>query len=181
MQAQALHGVCRQDHALLPVQQAGKHHAAGAGLGEGEQFGAVRVGTELLQRALGEAEMDAAHDVGVLVRRFEERCVELYSAEKIRGFLHVAIGEEAVFEVSQGRQPCWKLNDRFEQPDMAARVQADGRTGWYLRVLEPGTIGAGRCGLMTSTASSTQTISSRRLMPRALIAGATTRQRRSAP
>ena len=30
------------------------------------------------------------------VRIFEERCVELYSAEKIRGFLHVAIGEEAV-------------------------------------------------------------------------------------
>jgi pyruvate dehydrogenase E1 component alpha subunit len=30
------------------------------------------------------------------VRLFEERCVELYSAAKIRGFLHVAIGEEAV-------------------------------------------------------------------------------------
>ncbi|MBK6764246.1 MAG: pyruvate dehydrogenase (acetyl-transferring) E1 component subunit alpha [Micrococcales bacterium] len=30
------------------------------------------------------------------VRRFEERCVELYSATKIRGFLHVYIGEEAV-------------------------------------------------------------------------------------
>jgi pyruvate dehydrogenase E1 component alpha subunit len=30
------------------------------------------------------------------IRRFEERCVELYSAEKIRGFLHLYIGEEAV-------------------------------------------------------------------------------------
>ncbi|HEX6248860.1 MAG TPA: pyruvate dehydrogenase (acetyl-transferring) E1 component subunit alpha [Nocardioidaceae bacterium] len=30
------------------------------------------------------------------VRIFEERCVELYSATKVRGFLHVAIGEEAV-------------------------------------------------------------------------------------
>ncbi|GAA2043740.1 pyruvate dehydrogenase (acetyl-transferring) E1 component subunit alpha [Agromyces tropicus] len=30
------------------------------------------------------------------VRRLEERCVELYSATKIRGFLHVYIGEEAV-------------------------------------------------------------------------------------
>ncbi|HEX6500587.1 MAG TPA: pyruvate dehydrogenase (acetyl-transferring) E1 component subunit alpha [Micromonosporaceae bacterium] len=30
------------------------------------------------------------------VRRFEERCVELYSAAKIRGFLHLYIGEEAV-------------------------------------------------------------------------------------
>ena len=32
----------------------------------------------------------------VRVRRLEERCVELYSASKIRGFLHVYIGEEAV-------------------------------------------------------------------------------------
>lgn len=30
------------------------------------------------------------------VRRFEEKCIELYSAAKIRGFLHVYIGEEAV-------------------------------------------------------------------------------------
>jgi len=30
------------------------------------------------------------------IRRFEERCVELYSAAKIRGFLHLCIGEEAV-------------------------------------------------------------------------------------
>jgi pyruvate dehydrogenase E1 component alpha subunit len=32
----------------------------------------------------------------LLIRRFEERCVELYAATKIRGFLHVYIGEEAV-------------------------------------------------------------------------------------
>ena len=30
------------------------------------------------------------------VRRFEEKCVQLYSATKIRGFLHLYIGEEAV-------------------------------------------------------------------------------------
>jgi pyruvate dehydrogenase E1 component alpha subunit len=29
------------------------------------------------------------------IRRFEERCVELYSGAKIRGFLHLYIGEEA--------------------------------------------------------------------------------------
>jgi pyruvate dehydrogenase E1 component alpha subunit len=32
----------------------------------------------------------------MLIRRFEERCAELYQAEKIRGFLHLYIGEEAV-------------------------------------------------------------------------------------
>ena len=32
----------------------------------------------------------------VRIRRFEERCVELYSAASIRGFMHLYIGEEAV-------------------------------------------------------------------------------------
>jgi pyruvate dehydrogenase E1 component alpha subunit len=32
----------------------------------------------------------------IRIRRFEEKCVELYSATKIRGFLHLYIGEEAV-------------------------------------------------------------------------------------
>ena len=31
----------------------------------------------------------------VRIRRFEEKCAELYGAEKIRGFLHLYIGEEA--------------------------------------------------------------------------------------
>ncbi|MGH8079584.1 MAG: MOSC domain-containing protein, partial [Lysobacter sp.] len=43
----------------------------------------------------------------------------------------------------QGRQPCWKLNDRFEVADMARRVQASGRTGWYYRVIEAGQAEAG--------------------------------------
>ncbi|AVP56646.1 MOSC domain-containing protein [Pulveribacter suum] len=46
-------------------------------------------------------------------------------------------------EVSQGRQPCWKLNDRFGVPAMALRVQQSLRTGWYLRVLQGGTVRAG--------------------------------------
>ncbi len=49
----------------------------------------------------------------------------------------------ALLEVSQARQPCWKLNERFGRPDMAARVQRTGRTGWYYRVLEEGELWAG--------------------------------------
>lgn len=55
----------------------------------------------------------------------------------------VAIGDifelgDAVIQVSQPRQPCWKLNDRVNVPDMALRVQNTGRTGWYYRVLQTG-------------------------------------------
>ncbi len=44
---------------------------------------------------------DREHHLSLLkqmlrVRRFEEKCVELYSQQKIRGFLHLYIGEEAV-------------------------------------------------------------------------------------
>ncbi len=49
----------------------------------------------------------------------------------------------ALVEVSQSRQPCWKLSDRFAIADMARRVQDTGRTGWYYRVLEPGQVQAG--------------------------------------
>ncbi|AJC79766.1 MOSC domain-containing protein [Rhizobium etli bv. phaseoli str. IE4803] len=57
----------------------------------------------------------------------------------------VAIGDvfrtgSAIIQVSQGRQPCWKLNERFARPTMARDVQRTGRTGWYYRVLEPGTV-----------------------------------------
>jgi MOSC domain-containing protein YiiM len=49
----------------------------------------------------------------------------------------------ALVEVSQGRQPCFKLNLRFGVPDMAARVQTSLRAGWYVRVLQPGNLMAG--------------------------------------
>ncbi len=49
----------------------------------------------------------------------------------------------AVVELAQGRQPCWKLSDRFGVADMARRVQDSGRSGWYYRVLETGSVQAG--------------------------------------
>lgn len=45
----------------------------------------------------------------------------------------------AFLQVSQGRQPCFKLNRRFQNAGMASAVQATGRTGWYWRVMEEGT------------------------------------------
>jgi pyruvate dehydrogenase E1 component subunit alpha len=54
---------------------------------------------EPAQEASPQLERD--HDLQLLrqmvrIRRIEEKCVELYSAMKIRGFLHLYIGEEAV-------------------------------------------------------------------------------------
>jgi pyruvate dehydrogenase E1 component alpha subunit len=54
-----------------------------------------------LSAASAETRLDPEHGIHLLremlrVRRFEEACVELYSAAKIRGFLHVYIGQEAV-------------------------------------------------------------------------------------
>lgn len=49
-----------------------------------------------------------------------------------------------LLEVSQTRQPCWRLNLRFGRPDMARLVQSTGRTGWYFRVLGPGHVAPGQ-------------------------------------
>lgn len=47
------------------------------------------------------------------------------------------IGESRV-QVSQPRQPCWKLARKWNLPRLPARVVATGRSGWYLRVLREG-------------------------------------------
>lgn len=48
-----------------------------------------------------------------------------------------------ILEVSQARQPCWKLNYYFQCSNMSLRVQESLRTGWYYRVLEEGSIQQG--------------------------------------
>lgn len=46
--------------------------------------------------AVGPAHAESLLREMLRIRRFEERCAELYSAGKIRGFLHLYIGEEAI-------------------------------------------------------------------------------------
>jgi MOSC domain-containing protein YiiM len=50
---------------------------------------------------------------------------------------------DAVLQISQGRQPCWRLNAHSGWPDLARRVRETARSGWYYRVLEPGVVTAG--------------------------------------
>ena len=47
------------------------------------------------------------------------------------------------FQISQPRQPCWKLGRRWRRADLPKRVVQSGRTGWYLRVLDEGTLSPG--------------------------------------
>lgn len=49
----------------------------------------------------------------------------------------------ALVEVTQARQPCWKLDHRFETKGVMAGVVKTRRSGWYYRVLEPGMVRAG--------------------------------------
>jgi MOSC domain-containing protein YiiM len=49
----------------------------------------------------------------------------------------------AVVQISQPRQPCWKLARRWRIKDLAAQVERTGRTGWYFRILVPGVVSAG--------------------------------------
>lgn len=60
----------------------------------------------------------------------------------------VAVGDVfrvggAVVQVSQPRQPCWKLARRWKIKTLTLTVQESGRTGWYFRVLSPGLVAAG--------------------------------------
>ena len=50
----------------------------------------------------------------------------------------------ALVEVSQPRQPCWKLARRWRIKELPALVEQTGRTGWYLRVLEEGEVAPGQ-------------------------------------
>src|SRR5262252_296384 len=49
----------------------------------------------------------------------------------------------ALFEVTQPRVTCYRVGIRMNEPQMAALLVAQGRPGFYLRVLEEGEVGAG--------------------------------------
>jgi MOSC domain-containing protein YiiM len=46
-------------------------------------------------------------------------------------------------QVTRPREPCFKLGLRFKDPQILRELLRSGRSGWYLRVLEPGLVEAG--------------------------------------
>jgi MOSC domain-containing protein YiiM len=61
-------------------------------------------------------------------------------------------------QVSQPRQPCWKLARRWDQKDLTARVDSTGYTGWYVRVLEEGLVEPGMAIKLTERVDPTWTV-----------------------
>jgi MOSC domain-containing protein YiiM len=47
---------------------------------------------------------------------------------------------EAVLQVTQPRQPCYKLATKLGQPDMVLKVRNTGYSGYYFKVLEEGNV-----------------------------------------
>ena len=50
---------------------------------------------------------------------------------------------DLMVQISQPRQPCWKLARKWRIRDFADRVIRAGRTGWYFRVLAEAQVSAG--------------------------------------
>lgn len=78
--------------------------------------------------------------------------------------------EGLVVQVSQPRQPCWKLARRWRIKDLAAQVERTGRTGWYFRVLQEGAVQVGmvlelaeRLAPQWTIAAANQAMQSRRI------------------
>ncbi len=61
---------------------------------------------------------------------------------------NVCIGDDwsvgdVVVQVSQPRQPCWKLARKWQRKTLTDEVVKSGRTGWYFRVLQEGSVSPG--------------------------------------
>lgn len=87
------------------------------------------------RRALGRQDfLHGAFGENFTIRRLDENdvCIgDVYALGAVR------------LQISQPRQPCWKLARKWRVKDLADRVIKSGQTGWYFRVLEEGSVGAG--------------------------------------
>ena len=84
----------------------------------------------------------------------------------VKGLLEESVGVgdrfavgSAVVEVTQPRMPCFKLGIRVNDPGFPKRFMQSGRTGFYMRVIEPGDVGEGDQLERTATGTSGFTVS----------------------
>lgn len=125
--------------------------------------GAVRVGPEGIE---GDQQYDrrshGGHDMAVLAyaeSHYDEWRDELDIAEMgpgafaenltVEGFDEktVCVGDvwaagEVRLQVASPRGPCMNISRRWDRQDLMEKVIANARGGWYLRVLQPGSLAA---------------------------------------
>lgn len=80
---------------------------------------------------------------------------------------------DTLLQVSQPRQPCYKLAMITGQPTIGRHMAETGRTGWYLRVLRPGTVSVAGPILVSERHPSAVTVldAHRALLPAATAGG----------
>ena len=83
----------------------------------------------------------------------------------------------ALIEISQPRQPCWKIEHRFGHKGMVAAIVRSGRCGWYFRVIEAGEVAAGESLERVSIGAAEWSVAR---VFRALVAGKATPEERAA-
>lgn len=47
---------------------------------------------------------------------------------------------EAIIEVSEIREPCWKIQAKYGLPNLVKRMSKSGKTGFYCRVIKEGSV-----------------------------------------
>lgn len=92
---------------------------------------------------------------GTLAAAFDEITVPLSAGTLGENLSGAGLNEDSVFvgdifvlgetrlQVTQPRQPCWKIDARLGQEGVSAYIAEHGCMGWYLRVLTSGTVKPG--------------------------------------
>lgn len=105
-----------------------------------------------------------------LARRFPEAAEQLIPGSLGENLSTGELDETAVrigdiwrlgaarLQVCQPRNPCWKIDERFGCDGMAAYIAEHRLTGWYWRVLTPGSVQPGDPLQLESVASQSMTL-----------------------
>lgn len=64
----------------------------------------------------------------------------------------------ALLQVCQPRNPCWKIDERFQTEGMALHIDQTGLTGWYCRVVETGIVSPGDTLILEESAAHALTL-----------------------
>lgn len=142
----------------------GRPAVLGSRRGRPVRSGIVKRRVAAAELALSEVNLDGDRQADLRAHGGPDKAVYSYPTEHYPGWLErdpgtlgenvstaggdesgVRIGDRwawgsAVLEVSQPRTPCFKLAMHTGRPEIIAEMLRSGSCGWYLRVLQPGTV-----------------------------------------